>query len=586
MAKYDFFLSFAEKDGKKIAEKLESVLTKKGFSVFGPEEQKRRTTFSKDSIKRFDPKGWAAITVQDAIRDCSCFVPIITKSFTTDKFAFSEFLSTLSKAQDRAKKILPISVLDNADHLHLLGMKDLTFFPANKTADCEFAAEKLILALNGEEESVLLYEKLLQFRKSGNDNRAAEAVCKIIDLKRKLFEAGFMSAKEFYEEILKLYELLSTYAGAYDEDSRNTANIILQTVKTLVDFMAEDIKKYSVPLAENLYLVAIAVRIVSYDKKIRSECADIIAKGNTDNSCTDEKYAEQQKTFHGRFEEFYSKIIITGYEKEKFIRETKNFTENVSTDLEIKHKTAKKDAVSLSEEDEILCSVAKFVQEGNKLFYLLKDKENAGEFLRCLLTSYERLLNYCNIINAVEVAGECIERIAEIKTELAGINEDKCEDKKLENGIKSLLGLTLRGSGKYDVFISFKSEDSDLGAKVYSFLSENLLEAFWSKVSLPKLSRSEYKKAIMNALDKSKHFVLVISDLSYLSADWIETETTIFDAEIKEGRKPDANFIFLVTDSLYDEIMKANKKNLPIEFRSYQILKMSSFRETLLDYVK
>ena len=87
-------------------------------------------------------------------------------------------------------------------------------------------------------------------------------------------------------------------------------------------------------------------------------------------------------------------------------------------------------------------------------------------------------------------------------------------------------------------------------------------------------------------MPKSKHFVLVLSDLSYLSSDWIETETTIFDAEIKEGRKPDANFVFLVTDRLYDEIIAANKKNLPIEFRSYQILKMSNFRETLLDYVK
>ena len=585
MAKYDFFLSFAEKDGKKIAEKLESVLTKKGFSVFGPEEQKRRTTFSKDSIKRFDPKGWAAITVQDAIRDCSCFVPIITKSFTTDKFAFSEFLSTLSKAQDRAKKIIPISVLDNADHLHLLGMKDLTFFPAKGTADCEFAAEKLILALNGEEESVLLYEKLLQFRKSGNDNRAAETVCKIIDLKRKLFEAGFMSAKDFYEELLKLYELLSTYAGAYDEDSRKTAHVILDTIMPLVEFMSEDIKKFATPLAENLYLVSITVRLITYDRKIRCECADVLTNGDVRNPCSDAMYVKLQKSFRELFEELYSKVILTGYEKEKFIHDTKDFI-IVDKTAETSHKTAEKKTVLLSEEDEILCSVAKFMHEGNKLFDLLKNKESAGEFLRCLLTSYERLLNYCNIINAVEVAGECIERIAEIKTELAGVNEEICEDKRLEDSIKSLLGLTLRGSGKYDVFISFKSEDSDLGSKVYSFLSENLLEAFWSKVSLPQLSRSEYKKAIMNALDKSKHFVLVISDLSYLTADWIETETTLFDTEIKEGRKPDANFIFLVTDSLYDEIMKANKKNLPIEFRSYQILKMSSFRETLLDYVK
>ncbi len=385
MAKYDFYLNYAEKDGIKIATTLEKLLTEKGFSVFGPEEYKKRTTFSKNSVQRFASKSWATITVHDAIKDCSCFVPIITNGFISTSTRITELTSVLNRAQDRAKKIIPIRFTDKSNKYTDFLLGPFQSIIAQDPAKLDSIAEQLSVVIDCDEKTALLYEKLLQFRKAGNDNRAAETVCEIAELSKK---------------------------------------------------------------------------------------------------------------------------------------------------------------------------------------------------------SYERLLSYCNVINATSIAGECIDRIAEIKTKLADVNEENCEDKRLEDSIKSLLGLTLRGSGNYDVFISFKSEDSDLGAKVYSFLSENLLEAFWSKVSLPQLSRSEYKKAIMNALDKSKHFVLVLSDLSYLSTDWIETETTIFDAEIKEGRKPDANFVFLVTDRLYDEIIAANKKNLPIEFRSYQILKMSNFRETLLDYVK
>lgn len=589
LAKYDFYLNYAEKDGIKIATTLEKLLTEKGFSVFGPEEYKKRTTFSKNSIQRFDPKGWAAIRVHDAIKDCSCFVPIVTKGFFHTSTEISELSSAIQLAQDRAKKIIPIRFTDKSSGYTDFLLKPFQSIIAQDPAKLDSIAEQLSVVIDCDEKTALLYEKLLQFRKAGNDNRAAETVCEIAELSKKSYEVENIGSKTFYEELYKLYELLKTYSGGYDEDSRKTAHRILDTIMPLEKFLAQDISKFSAPLAENLYIVSIAVRLIFSDREIRTECADILTNGDVVSPCPTSMYIKIQKPFKELYELLSSKLLLDGYQNEAFIRETAEFIftqKDKTVKKEQKVKTAEAENSPLSEEDEILCSVAKFMHEGNKLFDLLKNKENAGEFLRCLLTSYERLLSYCNVINATSIAGECIDRIAEIKTELAGVNEENCEDKRLEDSIKSLLGLTLRGSGNYDVFISFKSEDSDLGAKVYSFLSENLLEAFWSKVSLPQLSRSEYKKAIMNALDKSKHFVLVLSDLSYLTSDWIETETTIFDAEIKEGRKPDANFIFLVTDRLYDEIIAANKKNLPIEFRSYQILKMSNFKETLLDYVK
>ena len=112
-----------------------------------------------------------------------------------------------------------------------------------------------------------------------------------------------------------------------------------------------------------------------------------------------------------------------------------------------------------------------------------------------------------------------------------------------------------------------------------------MIEAFWSKVSLPEMSKSDYGDAIDSALDSSKHFVLVLSDLNYLESDWIKYEMSTFADEIREGRKEGANFVILATDKVYRELIQSNKKVLPIKYRWCQILKLSEFEETLLSYL-
>ena len=153
------------------------------------------------------------------------------------------------------------------------------------------------------------------------------------------------------------------------------------------------------------------------------------------------------------------------------------------------------------------------MREGNKLFDVLQKKGIAGDFLKCLLTSYERLKNYCEIVGATAVATECVDRIFEIQRELdKNRNNNTFENEKVEKGIKSLLGFTLKDTGYFDVFISFKNEDSDLAEKIYHYCLKNMKEPFWSKKSLPELSKSEYEDAIYAALRNSKHFVVVLSN--------------------------------------------------------------------------
>lgn len=70
-----------------------------------------------------------------------------------------------------------------------------------------------------------------------------------------------------------------------------------------------------------------------------------------------------------------------------------------------------------------------------------------------------------------------------------------------------------------------------------------------------------------------------------LSACYI-IRLTYMEEMILEGRKKGGNFIFLVTDDVYDEIMASNKSCLSIEYRKYEIMKFSEYRNKILSYLK
>lgn len=235
-------------------------------------------------------------------------------------------------------------------------------------------------------------------------------------------------------------------------------------------------------------------------------------------------------------------------------------------------------------DEQILLQIARFVQEENKLFDVLQKGGVAGSFLECLLESYQRLEQYCSVVGAKDIAAECAGRIVEIRKAMDKPDAAATEKEKVEKGIKSLLGYTLEDSGKYDVFISFKNEDADLAERIYDYCHRRMKVPFWSKKSLPRLSKSEYSLAIDAALESAKHFVVVVSDLKYLDAEWIKYEMDVFHNEIKEGRKKNANFVIVATDDVYEQIIRSNKTVLNIAYRRYQIIKMSQYEDSLAQY--
>ena len=149
-----------------------------------------------------------------------------------------------------------------------------------------------------------------------------------------------------------------------------------------------------------------------------------------------------------------------------------------------------------------------------------------------------------------------------------------------------LLGLKIPDSGNFDVFLCHKREDLDIAEGVYDFLREELKEVFLDTKKLSQMGESEYRKSIMQALDNSNHFIVILSELSYLEAPWIKEETEVFHSEIREGRKKDSNFLFLVTENVMKQILETNKKCLPIDFRRYEIMLVRDFATKLKDYIK
>ena len=672
MSKYNFFISYCRADGEDIAVGLRKQLNKKGYSVFIDIESIRAGSDFAQSII-------------DAISNCDYFVPIITDATSKSEWVMREISFAFDMAESRATQIIPIVATEHLDDVIRFYLDPIPQIRLNQSVELSIAVnetvEQIDLFVGYKLKSALLYEKLSEYKKLNNYNKEAETICELIQLTREKYisipKVEFARVWKVCEDLLNLYTQLSNYVGGYNDESRNAAHKILNELDATYNVLNAPEKNGKRNLFQRYILfVAVAIRFIHIERKIRCECIDILSNGDVRNACPISAYIEKQKVFVDVFNSEYGKVDNDGFEetKRQFIAETPKYIFSVSNKnhlesaiekeiysaltkcgysvdcefrlnqyivdmaikkngkfilfielvsaltntqrlLESKRELARYiesiggklhiinsydwskdpqaeiekikniiDSVS-TQDDELLVSIAKFIQDGNKLFDVLQKNGIAGDFLECLRESYERLKNYCIVVGADDVAAECAERIVEIRNEAGKKQSGMAENPKAEKGIKSLLGFTLEDSGNYDVFISFKNEDSDLAGRIYEYCHKRIKQPFWSKKSLPRLSKSEYSKAIDMALENSKHFIVVLSDLKYLNAEWIKYEMDVFNNEIKEGRKKGSNFVIVATDDVYNTIIKSNKTVLDIAYRRYQIIKMSEYEETLAQYL-
>ena len=244
-----------------------------------------------------------------------------------------------------------------------------------------------------------------------------------------------------------------------------------------------------------------------------------------------------------------------------------------------------KENKQVEEDNKIQVAIAEYLLKSNELFNLLREKvEQPLDFYQCLKMSYERLKNYCALISDSKTGALAIEKIHELDDIIEGADLINKETKAVKE-FKAVLGLKSEEVGQYDVFLSHKSLDVDMASNVYKFLKGNMLNVFFDKECLPDLGQAEYHEAIMNALDNSTHFIIVLSSLEYIKSGWVKEEMETFASEVREGRK-EGNFLFLVTEEIMDEIRITNKKCIPLQFRKFEVMLISEYKEKILSYLR
>lgn len=223
------------------------------------------------------------------------------------------------------------------------------------------------------------------------------------------------------------------------------------------------------------------------------------------------------------------------------------------------------------------------MESANRFEQYIGSSVTAAE-LNCLLIDYTQMVNFASVfsVNSGELeerVKQCRSKISEIKEQLKTGEPSQGKETILVKAYRNYLGLARPEYPIYDVFISCKSEDEKYARQVYDFLLLNGKRAFFSKETISALGNSEYHDAIMGALDHSRHFILVSSSMDYLNSSWVKHEWSTYIGESVEGRK-NGNMVLV-----FHEDFHFKKEELPIDIRRKEIISLSSFRNTLADYV-
>ena len=519
---------------------------------------------------------------------------IITENSLSSMFLINELFFAIEIAKQRDKIIIPVvtnyDLFLNSQVCDILGNIQALKLNDSSVDSIQHAVNKIndILSLHYKKE--LLYDKISSLVAIDYSNWAAENICELIDLLCNEInnKVTVLERVALYKEILSAAERLALCEeSGYSQKDKKIAHKRLDAINKLKAIMHNDDFK-----SNNLLLIAIAIRMNYLDLQIRSQIADTISNGDVCGISGDTVKKEYLPN-----EEHYLKMYDACMQVENISKSNHGVYTDDDVDIILRAKlnsvcdgyeiTRKKENGSDMQSDSIkqLYEVAEYMKKSYDLFEKVQG-EFLPEFLMCLKTCYERLRKYSEVIGCADIMAQTIERIAEINQQIERVDDAETDNGIVELGMKALLGFTLPGSGNFDVFLSYKHEDFDLAQNIYHYLKSNLLNPFFDKITLPELSKSEYEVAIMNAIEHSKHFIVVLSDLNYLQSHWVSLEMKTFRHEIVEGRKENANFIIVVTDDVFDEIIKTNKLCLPIYYRSYEIFRVSEYRDSIVKYIK
>ena len=534
----DIFVSYTRKD-EDIYRQIRSALEQKGLSVF--------------DASQLSPDVCLTEGIKSAIQKAKIFIPVITENALNSTWVMVETQIAIEQAEMSGALIIPMFDkrvdLEKAPELrNRLATRSCTFIEDEKTEEAARNIAHRIQKLLSAETYLKSYAKKVEnylYLKMYEEAREVQEAH--LDLCDEVFaktNGTFISIEACLLSRIKLISILldmNLYEEALGwsidalnlqcDDSGDNYDVLIDQFCICCAYMKMDADK---------------VRNLATDRFIEFTLYDPEYKGK--DRWQLHKHA-QMEWLMGRFRNAVT--IVESYQKQ----------DSAETDQ--------------SADDESLIA-----EHGESAIALFEEILRSRSISRQdLILGYERVLNYCKHVGLRgSVADKCISRIAELG-EMKGA-EEVVEHSTETEALKIYLGQALPQSGEYDVFLSYKSEDEALATKIYDHLSQSGKEVFFAKKTLPQLGESQYTTMIFDAIDHSRHMVLIGSNPDYLKTSWVSDEWSTFRNEIREGRKT-GNLILVLTDDVVGD-----KGRLPPQLRQVEIVKMSEFRNRLLSYLR
>lgn len=536
---YDVFISYSHSDIKLVSD-IRKELESHNISVFND----RKIEIGVDWGER----------LYDALLSAKAIVVIITKEAVKSVAVLQEIRTAVDIAEKSATLIVPVFIgfdlnLENSDILSQLSLMIGITVEENEVDKLPaILAKRLTVLFNGEKKLSILSEQVGNYAEANMLIEALEAQKQHYDLCVELLNVSngkLVNEDYVMSSHIKMIDILRKL--------QKWEEALTETID-----MLQDLNEY--PLISTPY---------DFLCDSFGECC--VRKGMTEEQVNEtiEKYIskwrvyEEYGTLGGEFNKELCDDLLESYHR-VLLHPVSPSDDNTNT------KTIDKSVMEIADHGESAIKIFDGMTGDD-----LTDKEKTS-----IIEGYQRILNYC-IHNGMknEVSGECIKRISELREKGSNI---KKTDNDLIDALKIYLGQALPGSGNYDVFISYKSEDERLAQKVYNFLIGNGKEVFFSKESLTQIGDSDYRKVIFTVLEKSKHLVLVGSNPEYFKTEWVSDEWSTFLRHKKEG-KTSGNLIMVLPDEYkskngHDKLPEALRDNI-------EIIGTSEFRERLLNYL-
>ena len=590
MQRKDYYISYSPRDHQ-YASQLKEYIQSQELSVW----------IDQDLI----PTGLSfAETISDFIRSCDDMFVLFSEHSIQSKYLIEELRMAISTADNRNKKIIVVYL----DKQSVIAFQEFSLIPNDYPSfyvDTSNPSWPEVLfpilyqkKIDGKKARI--YEEISELKKSELYLDASDKTTEIIEIILEQIQPSIPLRNQhllIFELVICLEQLHDLYDHCcldYSKEARKVTQNKLNMLKQLNDVFGQA----AVDMSDVFYLCSM-IRFLYLDREIRWDCADMITHGDIQTggsmmTLQTSEYAEKQKKFREAYTQADLTSLQEGSEITTFIIDTQNYIYWTGVPKAKRHIAVKPKKVIQTELNEKLNAIARYINEGNRLFETIGCDEKTAAFVRCLITSYERLKNYCQEIGASDLTAECIKRIASLKERIQQyVDIEQKEHSTAENGIRALLGFSRPGVGDYDVFLCHRGQDTDIARKVYLFLKSRLREVFFDDVSLSEeLSDTDYKNAIYQALDKARHFVVIITDLAELAPgyqrhemDWMQEEMDVFHSEWIEGRKKGGNFVIIVTEDVYQKIVDANKCNIDLKWRRPTLIRLGAYQDQIAGYI-